>query len=85
MNTNIVSALDLQNMMDAGAQFVGRNYTVFSTQFPGVYMSELGMTDIIMAYGKEWAVQNGKTATWVRWQLPSAIMASDAIADERVG
>ncbi|KAF2793667.1 hypothetical protein K505DRAFT_375191 [Melanomma pulvis-pyrius CBS 109.77] len=68
MNNLAVTDQDLQDMLDNGAQHVAANYAVFRRSFTGatVYMSELGMTDIIMAYGQDWANQHQKNAVWTK-------------------
>jgi len=68
MGNLAVTDQDLQDMLDNGARHVAANYAVFRGSFPSatVYMSELGMTDIIMAYGQDWAKQRQKNAVWVR-------------------
>ena len=71
MGNLAVTDQDLQDMLDNGAHNVAANYVVFRRSFTGatVYMSELGMTDIIMAYGQDWANQRQKNAVWVRTKI----------------
>ena len=70
MGNTAVTDQELQQMLDEGARRVVENYVVFRRSFgPTAYMSELGMTDIIMAYGQDWANQHQKKAVWVRTKI----------------